>query len=109
MMVPRLCSIPLAGIRNTSSDDGGIRLLLMRIGSSIWGPDVPPLAQPARSSANRTMRNFIHSLRGQLEGHVAVHEVDPRAPRPYRRQGKGPFVVSVITLPVAECTIERLY
>src|SRR5688572_2178911 len=109
MMVPRLCSMPLRGTRYTVTDDGGIRLLFMLMGSSICGPDVPVLAQPLRSRPKRIMRNFIDLLHRQLAGHIVVHEVDPRAPRAYRRQGKGVFVASVTTLPEAECTMQTLY
>jgi hypothetical protein len=56
------------------------------------------------------MRNFIELLQGQLAGHdIIVHQVDAKAPRPYRRQGKGIFVASVTSLPEAECTMETLY
>lgn len=40
---------------------------------------------------------------------MVVHEVDAHQPRPFRRSGKGVFVVSVLELPAAACSIEQLY
>lgn len=53
--------------------------------------------------------SFIDELQLQIAGHVALKELDPAAIKPHRRKGKGIFVVSVIELPSAQCTIQDLY
>jgi ribulose-5-phosphate 4-epimerase/fuculose-1-phosphate aldolase len=65
---------------------------------------------PVIEGLNKVLRKHGHELTTEADAvDLAIHAVQPDRLKPFRRRGRGTFIVTVMALHVSDATVEQLY